>query len=66
MNYYTNNQKKTTKVLIKSEQTIRKQGEILSTNYDRVWGDQYLVLTDDVIWGKDTFWLRQHEIKFVF
>lgn len=66
MSYYGTQQRKPSKVQIKSDQTIRKYGEIISTNYDRVWGDQYLVLTDDAIWGKETFWLRQHEVKFIF
>lgn len=58
-------QKRTNKVNINSSQTIRKTGEIISVLYDRVWGEQYQVLTYDPIWGREVFWFKEWEIRHV-
>lgn len=51
-------------VSIKSDQTAKKVGEIVSVEYHRTWGEQYQVQVQDAEWGPEIFWLRESEVRF--
>jgi len=51
-------------VIVHSDQTTKKYGDIDRVEHDRVWGPQYLVTVNDHEWGSEQFWMRRHEISF--
>ena len=58
------NQVATRSVIVHSEQTIKKYGEIIRVEHDKVWGPQYLVAVPDRDMGEELFWMRRNEISF--
>lgn len=54
----------TRSVVVHSDQTTKKYGEVVKIEHDRIWGPQYLVVTNDQEWGQEQFWMRRHEITF--
>jgi hypothetical protein len=51
-------------VIIHSDQTTKKYGEIVRVEHDRVWGPQYLVSVPDREMGEELFWMKRVEISF--
>ena len=54
----------TRSVIVHSEQTIKKYGEVVRVEHDKVWGPQYLVAVPDREMGEELFWMRKSEISF--
>jgi len=54
----------TRSVVVHSDQTTKRYGEVVKIEHDRVWGPQYLVVVNDAEWGPEQFWMRRHEITF--
>ena len=52
------------RVSIRSSQTERTYGELVRTEYDHKFGEQYLVRTFHRDWGDEYFWMRETEVKF--
>lgn len=59
-----NVQTATRSVIVHSDQTIKKYGEIVRIEHDKVWGPQYLVAVPDREMGQELFWMRRGEISF--
>ena len=51
-------------VIVHSDQTTKKYGEIVRVEHDRVWGPQYLVSVPDPEMGEELFWMKRPEISF--
>jgi len=53
---------RTSTVFLTSDQTSKTLGEIVKTEWDRVWGEQYLVRVKDPEQGYEYFWMDGREI----
>jgi hypothetical protein len=51
-------------VIVHSDQTTKKYGEIVRVENDRIWGPQYLIAVPEPDMGEELFWMRRHEISF--
>jgi hypothetical protein len=54
----------TRSVVVHSDQTTKKYGEVVRVEHDKVWGPQYLVAVPDRDMGEELFWMRRNEISF--
>lgn len=54
----------TRSVVVHSDQTTKRYGDVVKIEHDRVWGPQYLVVVNDPEWGDEQFWMRRNEITF--
>lgn len=57
-------QQTTRSVVVHSEQTTKKYGEVVRVEHDKVWGPQYLVAVPDQEMGQELFWMKKDEISF--
>ena len=53
-----------TRVSIRSSQTPRIAGDLISMEYDHRYGEQYLVKTYHPEWGEEYFWMKENEVRF--
>ena len=60
MNNYRNVR---TRVSIRSSQTQRTYGEIVRSEYDHRYGEQFLIRTFHPDWGDEYFWMKENEIR---
>jgi hypothetical protein len=59
-----NTSNKRIRVSIRSSQTERSYGELVRTEYDHRFGEQYLIRTFHQDWGDEYFWMRENEVRF--
>ena len=48
---------------LNSRQTTAKKGTVVSTEYDRVWGTQFLIRVDYPDQSYEFFWMRHGEVS---
>lgn len=49
-------------VIVNSDQTSKKYGEIVKVERDPIWGPQYLISVPDKDMGEELFWMQEGEI----
>lgn len=54
----------TRSVVVHSDQTTKRNGEVVRVEHDKIWGPQYLVSVPDHEMGEEFFWMRRNEITF--
>lgn len=50
-------------VQIDSQQTTKRFGRIQRVEYDRAWGEQFLIAVPDDEMGEELFWMRSREVR---